>query len=51
MGKVKAFSMFSLVFFLFPTYGFSAGEKININTATVEQLDQLPGVGRAIARG
>ncbi len=38
------------------SHGFSSGEgpqkspKINVNTATVSQLQQLPGVGEALAR-
>ncbi|GEM_PF-1804812 len=49
MRKVIAFFAFSFVFLLSP-YGFSAGEKVNINTATPDQLVKLPGIGKVLAQ-
>lgn len=50
MRKFKVFFVFSLVFFLLPLYGFSAGEKVNINTATPDQLAALLGIGKVVAQ-
>jgi competence protein ComEA len=33
-----------------PAAGAKAGTRVNINTATVEELDSLPGIGEAIAQ-
>ena len=32
------------------TQGTSAGQKLNINTATIPELDQLPGIGPVLAQ-
>lgn len=53
MKTVRSFFILSLVFFLFSSYGFAEDEKevknVNINTATVEELVGLPGIGNKIA--
>src|SRR5581483_4355113 len=49
MRNVIAFFAFSFVFLLSP-YGFSAGEKVNINIATPDQLVKLPGIGKVLAQ-
>jgi competence protein ComEA len=51
MRAFKIILTISLVFFLFSSYGFAEeAKKININTATVEELATLPGVGNTIAK-
>jgi competence protein ComEA len=51
MKKFKLLFAISLMFSLFSSYVFADEVKtININTATVEELATLPGVGEAIAK-
>lgn len=49
MRRIIVFFAFSFVFLL-SHYGFSAGEKVNINTATPDQLVKLPGIGKVLAQ-
>ncbi len=55
MKKVKLFfTTFCFMVFLFSAYGFAQEaqevQRVNINTATVEELVTLPGVGDSVAR-
>ena len=53
MQRSKLFLMVSLLVLLLSSFGFAQDEngatQVNINTATVEQLATLPGVGQATA--
>jgi len=49
MRKFKLFLVVPFAIFLFTSYGLTEAVKININTASVEQLAELPGVGESTA--
>ncbi len=50
MKALKVFFIVPLVFIVLGTFVLAEAAKININTATVEQLAELPGVGEATAK-
>lgn len=47
--KLLTLTLAVLFVFSVPLYSAAESEKVNINTATVEQLQQLPGIGEATA--
>ena len=50
MKALKVFFIVPLVVMVLGTLVLAEAAKININTATVEQLAELPGVGEATAK-
>jgi comEA protein len=54
MKTFKVLLAFALAVFIFSSYGFAQEaqevKKININTATVEELATLPGIGDSMAK-
>ena len=51
-SKSKLFVFFSIFFLLSSSlvYSESLSEKVNINTASIEQLIELPGIGESTAQ-